>query len=70
MMGYSKTYTRRSTRKKPKDETLIDLYHNQLLPASEIATRYHVKRATVYNWLTEARKNLGITLTEKGEDDG
>ena len=69
MMGYLRTYARRSTRKRPKDETLIDLYHNQLLTASEIAEKYHVKRATVYNWLTEARRNLGITLIQEGESD-
>lgn len=55
-------FERRTKRKKPMSEQLINDYYYENMTAREIAKKYKVTEGTVRNWMVQARKDLGVKL--------
>lgn len=55
-------FERRTKRKKPMNEQLINDYYYENMTAREIAKKYKVTEGTVRNWMVQARKDLGVKL--------
>lgn len=55
-------FERRTKRKKPMSEQLLNDYYYKNMTAREIAKKYKVTEGTVRNWMVQARKDLGVKL--------
>ena len=55
-------FERRTKRKMPVSEKLINEYYYENKTTSELANQYKVTEGTVRNWLVQARRDLGVKL--------
>lgn len=55
-------FERRTKRKMPVSEKLINEYYYENKTTRELANQYKVTEGTVRNWLVQARRDLGVKL--------